>query len=103
MLGRPRAAAVAAIASSALLCSPAQAEGRFDGLWKTQVITEKGNCHRAYHVPVRIENGRPSYGGPTAFPFAGSISPRGAVRASITLGDSAANIVGQLSGKSGSG
>jgi hypothetical protein len=97
------AIAVAAILLLALPVSRVEAAGKFDGTWSVQVLTEKGDCDRAYRYSIVVENGRPRYGGSEAFEVAGSVSPSGAVRVSIKRGQSSANVVGQLAGKSGAG
>jgi hypothetical protein len=75
----------------------------FDGNWSVQVVTEKGECDRAYRYPIVVENGRARYGGPESFDVSGSISPKGAVRVSISRGQDRADASGSAEGKWGSG
>jgi hypothetical protein len=79
------------------------ASNPFDGNWSVQVVTEKGECDRAYRYPVVVENGRARYGGPESFNVSGSISPKGAVRVSISRGQDRADASGSAEGKWGSG
>jgi hypothetical protein len=66
-------------------------------------VTERGNCDRAYRYPVRIADGRVSYGGGGSFTVSGGVRPTGQLRVSIRRGEQAANGVGRLSGSGGSG
>jgi hypothetical protein len=45
--------------------APAQASipNKHDGRWSIEVITEKGDCDRAYRYSVLVENGEARYGG----------------------------------------
>ena len=93
-----------ALAVSTLAASPAAAKvKRFDGTWSVEVVTEKGDCDRAYRYSVILENGRARYGGPEAFEIQGQVQPNGAIRASIARGTNRADVTGRLSGAAGTG
>ena len=99
-----RASAAVAVGFAALLSGRAAlAANPFDGNWSVQVVTEKGDCDRAYRYPIVVENGRARYGGPEAFNVSGAISPKGAVRVAITRGQDRADASGSVEGKWGSG
>ncbi len=87
-----------AIASSFFaLGSGVQAQGsKFDGRWSVEVITEKGDCDRAYRYSIVIENGQARYGGQEAFNVSGQVKPSGAVAGSISRGSDRADVNGQL-------
>jgi hypothetical protein len=82
---------------------PAAASGALDGMWSVLVITEKGECDRGYRYQVKVANGRVTYAGDAAVNMAGTVSPNGAVKVSIRLGDKGADGVGRLSGQIGAG
>ena len=81
----------------------AQVPNRFDGSWSIEVITESGSCDRAYRYGVIIENGQARYAGGGDFTVTGRVQPSGAVRATISRGDAAAQVVGRLGQGMGNG
>jgi hypothetical protein len=74
-----------------------------DGNWSVLVITEKGDCDRAYRYSVHVQNGQLKYIGDASVAMVGTVAANGAVKVSIRLGDKGANGVGRLSGSSGTG
>lgn len=80
----------------------ATAPDRFDGTWSVEVITESGSCDRAYRYGVIIQKGQARYAGGGDFTVSGRVQPSGAVRATISRGDAAAQVVGRL-GTEGNG
>lgn len=96
---------IAAAVSAAVLLSAgsAGAQQQFNGSWSVEVITEKGECSKAYRFPVVIEGGRARYGGPEGLSATGSVSPNGSVTGSISSGQTRADIQGRLAGAAGSG
>jgi hypothetical protein len=93
---------VAGLTAGALAPMSAHA-APFDGNWSVEVITEKGDCDRAYRYPVIIQNGRARYGGPESFNVSGSVAGNGAIQGSISRGQDRATVSGRLSGNNGSG
>jgi hypothetical protein len=90
--------------AAALLAVPAQAQVRpFDGNWSVEIITDQGDCDRAYRYSIRVENGRVRYDGPEAFEVTGQVRPTGAVTGSIARGNNRATVTGRLRGAVGSG
>jgi hypothetical protein len=86
------------------LAPPAQAQAnKFDGAWSVEVVTQKGDCDRAYRYAVAVQNGRVRYGGPEDFTVGGQVQANGAVSASIARGQDRANVSGRLSGNGGRG
>lgn len=94
---------LSASAAEAQAARAARAAPGFDGRWSVEVITEKGDCDRAYRYPVVIEKGQARYGGREDFNVSGSVAKNGAVNATISRGQDAAKVMGRLSGGSGTG
>jgi hypothetical protein len=74
-----------------------------DGNWSVLIITEKGDCDRAYRYPLAVAEGQVRYTGEAGANVSGTVTPGGAVRVSIRMGDKGANGSGHLSGISGTG
>jgi hypothetical protein len=74
---------------------------RYDGTWSIEVVTLDGPCDRAYRYGVQIRRGAASYAGGD-FNINGRVAESGAVRAVISRGDTAADVVGRL-GRQGTG
>jgi hypothetical protein len=100
------------LTDSALLAAALVASGAFsrpalaathDGNWSVLIITEKGDCDRAYRYPLAVSGGHVRYIGESGANVQGTVSSGGSVRVSIRLGDKGANGSGHLSGSSGSG
>jgi hypothetical protein len=80
-----------------------QAAG-FDGTWSVLVITDQGQCDRAYRYPVRISNGRVGHTDPTSsFNIGGRVASSGAVSVFVARGGQRADGVGRLSASGGGG
>ena len=102
-----RPAVNAAVFSAFLLAlpgakSPALA-ATHDGNWSVLIITEKGDCDRAYRYPLAVAGGQVRYTGEAGANVSGTVSAGGAVKVSIRVGDKGANGTGHLSGTAGSG
>jgi hypothetical protein len=82
--------------------SPALA-ATHDGNWSVLIITEKGDCDRAYRYPLAVADGQVRYTGESGANVSGTVSSGGAVKVSIRMGDKGASGTGHLSGISGSG
>src|SRR5829696_1944558 len=96
----------ATASAAAFLCGAVDAQEQattFDGNWSVQVLTDRGECDRAYRYPVIVQNGRIRYGGPEAFTATGQVAPSGAVRGSIARGEDRAYVTGRLGGPFGQG
>ncbi|TGD96661.1 hypothetical protein EU555_22915 [Methylobacterium nonmethylotrophicum] len=93
----------AAVAPALAAKGRAQAQNRFDGTWSVEVITESGSCDRAYRYGVIIQNGQARYAGGGDFTITGRVQPSGGVRATISRGDAAAQVVGRLGDGTGNG
>jgi hypothetical protein len=99
------AGAVALAVLAGNLAAPAHAAlpNKNDGRWSIEVITEKGDCDRAYRYSVLVENGKARYAGSEPIAVSGSVAPSGAVKGSIAYGENRAHVSGKLSEVSGTG
>ena len=105
---RTTAAALASFAILATSVAPAFAAPiasakSFDGGWSVLIVTEKGNCDRAYRYPVKIENGSVGYAGTASFNVTGKVGANGAVTVTVSRGSQSATGTGRMSGTDGSG
>lgn len=95
-----------ALASSTALAQTetvALTSSKFDGKWSVLIVTERGNCDRAYRYPLLIQNGNVLYGGKKNFNVSGQVGDNGAVVVSVTQGNQGAMGTGRLSARYGSG
>lgn len=74
-----------------------------DGRWSILVMTETGNCDKAYRYSVQIENGQARYAGTEALDVTGSVRPNGQVSGAIAYGQDRADVIGRLDGARGTG
>ena len=74
-----------------------------DGNCSVLIITEKGDCDRAYRYPLAVADGHVRYTGESGANVTGTVSAGGAVKVSIRMGDKGANGTGHLSGTAGAG
>ena|ERR1700688_2861956 len=75
-----------------------------DGNWSVLVITEKGDCDKAYRYSVSVHDGHVRYRGDAAGAnLAGTVTPTGEVSVSIRLRDRGADGTGRLSDTVGVG
>jgi hypothetical protein len=97
--------ALPALAATAPVAAPkaTAAATSFDGNWSVLIVTDKGTCDKAYRYPVVIRSGAVLYGGRSGFAVDGRVDAKGVVRVRIAYGGQAADGVGRLALKSGSG
>jgi hypothetical protein len=84
-------AAALTLASAVLAATTSFAVPRYDGVWSS------------YRYPMRIANGVLMNGGDIALNVSGRVAPSGAVRVTLSHGDTRAAAAGRLSGTFGSG
>lgn len=98
-------AIVAATAFSAVSMSGARAQSAgYDGVWSVLVITDKGECDRAYRYPVRIRGGKVGHTDPSSsFNIGGRVGAGGTVKVFVSRGDKRADGVGRLTRAGGGG
>lgn len=103
---RSRAASALAAACFAAIvgvATPTAATPTYDGLWSVVIVTEKGDCDRAYRYPIRISNGALANAGDTAFNISGKVGGNGAITVTVSHGDKSATGSGRLSRTDGAG
>jgi hypothetical protein len=86
-----------------LATATAASAQRFDGNWSVLIITQSGDCDRAYRYGVRIAGGQVSYAGDASVSFSGTVSNDGRVSVSVRAGSQSASGTGRLSSNSGGG
>lgn len=96
-----RAAALALLCLTALP-NVASAQRAFDGNWSVLIVTQSGNCDRAYRYGIAIRSGYVYYDG-GAVNFTGRVAPNGAVRVRVTSGNAFADGAGRLGRSEGQG
>src|SRR4029077_20592432 len=64
--------------------APVQATGNFDGKWSVVIVTEKGDCDRAYRYPIDIKNMNLVNAGNASFDISGRVQGAGAGAGKIT-------------------
>ncbi len=85
-----------------------QAQGRqsahpFDGNWSVQVITEQGECDRAYRWNIGVRNGRVAEMQDNVARASGEIARNGRVAVTFTRGADVLSATGTLRGDFGRG
>lgn len=80
----------------------AEAQSRFDGAWSVLIITDAGDCDRAYRYGVQIVRGRVLYEG-GGVDLQGRVSSNGRATVTIQQGNRYAIGTGRLSRDRGNG
>ena len=96
-------AAALITASAALAANTSFAVPRYDGVWSVSIFTTRGDCIASYRYPVRIANGVLANGGDLAINVSGRVAPSGAIRVTLSHGDTRAAASGRLSASVGRG
>lgn len=82
---------------------PVRAQSNFDGSWSILIITDQGECDRAYRYGIRIASGQVIYDGEAGVTFTGHVERNGRVTAAVQRGQQSATASGRLSGNGGGG
>lgn len=85
------------------IAAPAAAAPSYDGLWSVLIVTEHGDCDRAYRYPVRITRGALVNAGNSPINISGKVVGNGAVTVNVSYGQKSAMGSGRLSGTTGGG
>ena len=96
-------AAALITASAALAANTSFAVPRYDGVWSVSIFTTRGDCIASYRYPMRIANGVLANGGDLAINVSGRVAPSGAIRVTLSHGDTRAAASGRLSASVGRG
>jgi hypothetical protein len=97
------AATLFGVALFGVTATTARAQAGFDGAWSILIVTEAGECDRAYRYSVQIEQGHINYDGSAGVQLTGSVDRGGHVSASVQRGGQGAAGTGRLSGNRGRG
>ena len=81
----------------------ATAQASFDGSWTILIVTEAGECDRAYRYGVQIDHGRINYEGGAGVELTGTVDRNGQVSATVQRGGQGAVGTGRLSTNRGRG
>lgn len=79
--------------------SPAFAAQPFDGTWSVEVVTEKGDCDRAYRWDLTIADGHIATTADMPARASGAVSKKGAVSVQFQSGSDSLSATGTASGK----
>jgi len=96
---------LAVLAGVVVLVSPGpgSAVANYDGDWSVVVITEQGDCDRAYRYPLTVTNGSIQYLNGAGVSITGRVDAHGRLRATISRGAQHADGSGRLNASTGSG
>ncbi len=95
--------ALASLGATVASALPGQTKPNFDGSWSVVIVTEKGDCDRAYRYPINITNGSLANGGSASFDISGKVGPDGSITVRVSRGDKNATGIGRLTAASGTG
>ena len=102
MIGHLVRASVLASVCVAAIATEAPARTPYDGSWSVLIVTERGDCDRAYRYGISIINGNVQYDG-GAVSMSGRVSGNGTVRVDLPTGTAGASGSGRLSRNQGTG
>ncbi len=102
MISRFFRAGVLAFLFVAALPGHASAQRMFDGNWSVLIVTQRGDCDRAYRYGIAISGGRVIYEGGIVN-FTGRVAANGAVNVRVTASNAAATGSGRLTRNAGEG
>jgi hypothetical protein len=103
MIARSVIVACSIISATTLVGHRALAATPFDGDWSVLILTDNGQCERAYRYGLAIRDGQVLYGGDAAVNVSGRVSGNGAVTVRVSAGSQSAQGSGRLSRAQGSG
>jgi len=102
MISRLFCAGVLAFLCVAALPDMASAQRAYDGNWSVLIVTQNGDCDRAYRYGISIRGGTVFYDG-GAVNFTGRVQANGNVNVRVTSGSAFANGTGRLGRSEGQG
>jgi hypothetical protein len=95
-------ASVLSLLCAASVATTAAARTPYDGAWSVLIVTQRGNCDRAYRYGIQIVDGNVHYNGGMVS-FSGRVTVKGAVRVTVSAGSSRADGSGKLARNTGQG
>jgi hypothetical protein len=102
MISRLFCAGVLAFLCVAALPEKASAQRAYDGNWSVLIVTQNGDCDRAYRYGISIRGGTVFYDGGVVN-FTGRVQANGNVNVRVTSGSAFANGTGRLGRSEGQG
>lgn len=75
----------------------------FDGNWSVLIVTDRGQCDKAYRYGLAIRDGQVLYEGDASVNVNGRVNRNGAVRVRVSAGSQSADGTGRLSSDQGTG
>ena len=103
MLTRSLLLAAVFLGGTVLGRDSALARTPFDGNWSVLIVTDAGQCDRAYRYGLVIRDGRVLYEGEAAVNVAGNVAGNGVVNVRVSAGSQHADGAGRLANGNGSG
>ena len=86
-----------------MLATAAETRTPFDGRWTIRVMADVEDCALGRSVPIRVSDGRISYGGFLGAAASGQVRANGKVRMRMAHATDVVNATGALKGAMGSG
>lgn len=93
----------ASVAFGLAMTLPAFTATPYDGEWSVVIVTQKGDCERAYRAPITISNGNFINVGVNLVDVSGQVRPDGRITVRVSRGDQSAIGSGRLTPASGNG
>ena len=97
------ALAIISIAAAIGMAGPANARTDFDGEWSVVIVTQKGDCERAYRAPITINNGNFINVGVNMVDVSGKVGADGKLTVRVSRGEKSAVGLGRLTATAGAG
>ena len=91
-----------ALVSVAAVPASSSARTVYDGAWSVLIVTQRGDCDRAYRYGIQIVDGNLVYDGGIVS-LTGRVNPSGAVRVNVSASGAQASGSGRLTQRSGRG
>lgn len=95
--------AAVAILAPLMLATAGETRTPFDGRWTIRVLADVQDCALGHAVPIRVADGRISYGGFLGAAASGQVRADGKVRMRMAHAADVVNATGSLKGAAGSG
>jgi hypothetical protein len=83
--------------------APVAAKSSYDGSWSVVIVTEKGECDRAYRYPINISGGKLINAGSAMFDISGKVTGNGAINVRVSYGERSATGAGRINSRYGTG
>ena len=94
--------AIVLIGGTVLGRDSAVARTPFDGKWSVLIVTDAGDCDRAYRYALVIRDGQVRYEGDAAVDVAGNVTGNGVVSVRVSAGSQRADGTDHMSHDDGS-